>query len=306
MPEGDSSAEGEADEEKVAKGEADEGKVAKGEADEEKVAKEAPTGEQSGGLWGIIVKAIAGIIIAVVGGIFGGWIKGCSDLAVQKEKSFAELRIEKTKVEAEIQLEREKFESSKKIERQKLDEELIKLALQAQELDKRREALGFMVDTNLIADPDIRNGVKSYLQAQKTPPFLLNPQYRALGSGQELVEGLADALTRETRSPDGKINAKTDPVGRAISIKGPNGTVRTFTFSRAPMSVNFSPDSTELLVTTLAPEVAIINVVTGARESFQPPWRPDSAQFSPDGKEVVLQNGDQTFRYDLRGNRLQP
>ena len=75
----------------------------------------------------------------------------------------------KKKSSSELQLEREKFESDCKIGRQKLDEDLIKLALQSPEIDKRKEALSFMVETGLIADSDIREGCREIF----TPKVLL-------------------------------------------------------------------------------------------------------------------------------------
>jgi hypothetical protein len=104
----------------------------------------------------------------LLGGIIGVLGKGYYDLAVEREKSASGLEIERTKVEADIKLEQEKFESSRKSERQKLDEDLIKLPLQSPEIDKRKEALSFMVETGLIADSDIKQGVENYL-AQKKP-----------------------------------------------------------------------------------------------------------------------------------------
>jgi hypothetical protein len=64
---------------------------------------------------------------------------------------------------------------SKHIERQKLDADLIKLALQASGIDGA-ETLGFMVQTNLIVDPDIRKEVIAYLDSKKPVPQLQFPR----------------------------------------------------------------------------------------------------------------------------------
>jgi hypothetical protein len=145
----------------------------------EETSKAETETEKSGGLRGILIPSVFTFLGAVVG-VMG---RGYYDLAVEKEKSHTEqtteerrsasaLDIEKTKVEADIQLEREKFESNRKIERQKLDEDLIKLALQSSEIDKRTEALRFMVETGLIADSDIKQGVEHYLAEKKPVPGL--------------------------------------------------------------------------------------------------------------------------------------
>ena len=68
------------------------------------------------------------------------------------------------KVTAELNLEKEKFEESKRLERQKLDADLVKLALQASGINGA-ETLGFMVQTNLIEDAEIRKGVIAYLES---------------------------------------------------------------------------------------------------------------------------------------------
>ena len=72
---------------------------------------------------------------------------------------------------AELNLEKEKFEENKRLERQKLDADLVKLALQASG-GNGAETLGFMVQTNLIEDSEIRNGVIAYLDSKKPVPQL--------------------------------------------------------------------------------------------------------------------------------------
>jgi hypothetical protein len=90
-------------------------------------------------------------------------------LDLAQQKAAFDLKIEETKHEADIKLEDEKAEGSRKLERQKLDADLVKLALQGSE-ESRRQLLEFMVETNLISDPDIQKGVNGYLASKKPLP----------------------------------------------------------------------------------------------------------------------------------------
>lgn len=130
-------------------------------------------------------KYVTNAAFTIVGGLFGALVTGYYNLAIQKNKSDAELQIEKTKVDAEIQLEQETFQSSTKMERQKLDEELIRTALQPPEIEKRKEALQFMVETALISDPVIQKGVKEYLAGGKVPPQIAAPTSPATPSSSD-------------------------------------------------------------------------------------------------------------------------
>jgi len=136
--------------------------------DEEESRGSNEASEKPGGLRGIMITAA----FTLLGGVIGVLGKGCYDLAIEKQKSVAELQLEQKKVDAELNLEKEKFEENKKLERQKLDSDLVKLALQASGVDKGGETLGFMVDTSLIVDPEIRKGVKAYLDSKKPVPAL--------------------------------------------------------------------------------------------------------------------------------------
>jgi len=71
----------------------------------------------------------------------------------------------------DVVLEEKRFLADQQLERQKLDADLVKLAIQASGKNGA-ETLGFMVDTNLIMDPEIRKGVKAYLESQKPVPTL--------------------------------------------------------------------------------------------------------------------------------------
>jgi hypothetical protein len=137
-----------------------------GEAESNEGGDEHPS-EKPGTLRGIILTAA----FTLLGGIIGVLGKGCYDLAIEKQKSSAELQLEDKKVTAELNLEKEKFEENKRLERQKLDAELVKLALQASGINGA-ETLGFMVQTNLIEDSDIRKGVIAYLDSKKPVPRL--------------------------------------------------------------------------------------------------------------------------------------
>jgi hypothetical protein len=129
------------------------------------------TSEQPSGKPGEFRAVIIGALFTLMGGLIGVLGKGCYDLKIEADKSASELKIEEKKIDADLKLESEKSEGSRKLERQKLDADLVKLALQGSE-DSRRESLKFMVETNLIADPDIRKGVNEYLESKKPVPSL--------------------------------------------------------------------------------------------------------------------------------------
>jgi hypothetical protein len=137
-----------------------------GEAESNEDGDEHPS-QKPGTLSGIIVTAA----FTLLGGMIGVLGKGCYDLAIEKQKSSAQLQLEDKKVIAELNLEKEKFEENKRLEWQKLDAELVKLALQASGTNGA-ETLGFMVQTNLIEDSDIRKGVMAYLDSKKPVPRL--------------------------------------------------------------------------------------------------------------------------------------
>jgi hypothetical protein len=106
--------------------------------------------------WALIIPALT----ALFGAALGASVTGISNVYVEGQKS-----------ERELKLENEKFEENKKIERQKLDADLVKLALQSSGVNGA-ETLGFMVQTNLIEDAEIRKGVADFLASKKPVPLL--------------------------------------------------------------------------------------------------------------------------------------
>jgi hypothetical protein len=100
----------------------------------------------------ILKLLLAGVVGALITGIFNVYVEG-------------------QKSERESKLENEKFEENKKIERQKLDADLVKLALQSSGLNGAK-TLGFMVQTHLIEDPEIREGINRYLTSNSPVPIL--------------------------------------------------------------------------------------------------------------------------------------
>jgi hypothetical protein len=222
------------------------------------------------------------------------------------------------KSSSELQLEREKFESDRKSERQKLDEDLIKLALQSPEIDKRKEALSFMVETGLIADSDIKQGVEHYLAQKKPIPALATSSLQYVDQLAEEADNLRAYFARRgepisggKKSPDGKSWFWLNDSNQII-IGGRIGhDPFSIAFSDRFALTEFSPDSSKLLVVTKAPDAEsvdlakIVDSATGKTEGhFFPPWLPDSANFTEDGKKIVLKHGNETLYYDLQGNEV--
>ena len=184
-------------------------------------------------------KWVNNAVWTVIGGLLGALVTGYFNLLTQKEKSSSELKIEETKVKAEIDLEKEKFNSSTKMERQKLDEDLIKLALQSPEIEKRKEALTFMSQTGLISDPDIQKGVEGYLtQGNPLPHLAAESTYhppesfsqQQIAEATELVRldleqlaagtgTLSDAIDAHRQLVKAKLDACRTPAERIVVLK---------------------------------------------------------------------------------------
>ena len=275
----------------------------------------APESEKGGGLRGILIAAG----FTLLGGIIGVLGKGYYDLKIENAKSASELEIEKTKVNADIQLEKEKFESNfqlekekfesnRKSERQKLDEDLIKLALQSPEIEKRKEALSFMVETGLIADSDIKMGVQIYLAQKKPVPALAASTVQTRGATQlNLQAGMRRLLTDigAKESPDENSWFWLSDGNQTLLVAGKDKTTLQRHFDRGVASAGFSPDSSKILVVTQEPKVLVIGISSGKTESeFAPPWVPDSADFTADGKNILLQHNGEKQYYDLQGNKV--
>jgi hypothetical protein len=108
--------------------------------------------EKSGGIRGILITSGFTLLGAILGVLGTGYFN---------------LQAEKTKSNAEIQLEHQKFDS-----------ELVKIAIAAPAEKDRVDFLRFMVIIHLISDPQIREGVLSYLPpATKEEPKIV-PRYQ--------------------------------------------------------------------------------------------------------------------------------
>lgn len=168
-------------------------------------------------------KLVNNAVWTVIGGLLGALVTGYFNLRTQEEKSSSELKIEETKVKAEIDLEKEKFNSSTKMERQKLDEDLIKLALQSPEIDKRKEALTFMAQTGLISDPDIQKGVEGYLAQGNLPPRLVAERLAAgIGTLSDTIDALRQlekAKLNACHTPEERIAVLKDSIESAKSLR---------------------------------------------------------------------------------------
>jgi hypothetical protein len=260
--------------------------------------------QQSSGKPGDLRALIIGATFTLIGGLIGVLGKGCYDLAIEKQKSIAEIQLEEKKVAADLQLETEKSEGNRKLERQKLDADLVKLALQGSG-DSRRDSLSFMVETNLIADPDIQKGVKAYLDSKKPVPFLSSS---AIGASDHLID---------VKSADKRL--------RAVGVRGPNQIVDVVDGSTGSLVSEFPFPSFWLCDFALSPsgdKIAVFGTdlhsdntilaklyAVGPRiliASFSLPWLPDSVKFSDDGRNVVFQHGNENLVFDENGKKVGP
>jgi hypothetical protein len=251
------------------------------------------TREKPGTLRQVIITAA----FTLLGGIIGVLGKGYYDLAIEKQKSTGELALEDKKVTAELNLEKEKFEENKHLERQKLDADLVKLALQASS-GTGAETLGFMVQTNLIEDSDIRKGVIAYLDSKKPVPRLQT----------ETNTWFNQSVIEPVTSPNGKLRANV-PTGTSI-VLADISTIPVQFYGAFPTggefikAMCFSPDSRKLLAAA-SNSVFVWDVTTGqAVSKIRLPWPPDSVKFSDDGKKIEVRNGKEQVVYDENGNNV--
>jgi hypothetical protein len=177
------------------------------------------------------------------------------------------------KVTAELNLEKEKFEESKRLERQKLDADPVKLALQASGINGA-ETLGFMVQTNLIEDAEIRKGVIAYLDSKKpVPPLQTEP------TGIEKERALLSV-----ESPDGKGRATAFLDGCLRLTDTATNKSRPIMMATDTIAMSFSTDSRRLIVVGYDNTGEVLEA-TGARIGLIAlKGLPDSVKFEDDGK----------------------
>jgi len=232
------------------------------------------------GKFGSLKTTIVAASFTLLGGIIGVLGKGYYDLRIQDKKGDAELKLEK-----------EKFEESKHLERQKLDSEIIKLVLQSSASD-RAETLGFMVDTNLIEDSEIRNGVTAYLAAKKPVP--------------RLETGRGDQISLKVGSPSGRYMAMAHSGGKIDLIETATQKLR-FSFETGDSFIegmSFSPDE-HMLVFASDRGVRLSDVITGQLMAFIPsPYPINMVAFSRDGNNVLVGHEGQIEIYDLNGKKV--
>src|SRR5262245_42886558 len=125
---------------------------------------EPPESEKTKSVKVVLISSICGVLGTIITLIGNGFIQGKS----QTSKQMAEQQLETGKEQAEQNLERQKF-----------DAELIKEALQAPTSDDRLKFLSFMVETHLIQDEKVREGVRGYVDNtgrnnQKVPQYFAN------------------------------------------------------------------------------------------------------------------------------------
>lgn len=205
-------------------------------------------------------------------------------------------KFKKEKHFSELDLEKEKFEENTKLERQKLDYDIIKMVLQSSGSD-RAETLGFMVDTNLISDPEIQKGVKEYLAAKKPVPQIEN-KVRDIGFG--------------TMSPDGELTAQWyTSSGNVELIETGSGRIRTIVEAgrmvQAGLSVysmTFSPDSRLLAIDFQSGRAGIWDVVTLGLKARIDSQQTGLITFTPDGKEIRILGPLGADVYDLTGKKV--
>jgi hypothetical protein len=159
-------------------------------------------------------------------------------------------------------------------------------------IERRKEALSFMVETGLIADSDIKADVEKYLTQKKPIPAFVGVTKESLEElGRE--EALSSLILKaKTASSDGKSWFYLDSDNRRMLLNGiGRATLSTYFVDRI-VSAEFSRDSSKILVVTQEPEVFILDAASLEKQSvFTPPWVPDSANFAEDGKKIVLKHG---------------
>jgi hypothetical protein len=279
-----------------------------------------PSGsEQPSGKSGDVKVVIISAIFTLIGGLIGVLGKGCYDLRIaadnsksalkiEERKSAAELQLEEKRVDADLKLESEKSDGNRKLERQKLDADLVKLALQGTE-ERRRDSLGFMVDTNLIADPDIQKGVKAYLDSNKPLPSLHS---NAANSSPE--------NSIDVESPDKHLRATVLANDHVITLhdlvdKDMTGEIAPIRLPNTIEKLYFSPDSRMIVAITwdlathsgddlFAYLCSLSSIEQPARVFL--PWIPEKVSFSDDSRNVVIQHGDERLVVDENGKQIRP
>jgi len=112
---------------------------------------------------GVIATAVVGLMSAVAGGVVKGYWE--REVAIEKHRS-------------ESAMVKQKFES-----------DLILKALQSGSTDERTKSLKFLVDTNLITDPEVQKGVRQLIEDPNSiPQFILDGGAIASARDQFLAE----------------------------------------------------------------------------------------------------------------------
>jgi len=253
-----------------------------GEAESDGGGDEKPR-EKSGTLKGVIITAA----FTLLGGIIGVLGKGYYDLAIERQKSTSELTLEDKKVTAELNLEKEKFEENKRLERQKLDADLVKLALQASG-GNGAETLGFMVQTNLIEDSDIRKGVIAYLESKKPVPQLQT---------DSRLWFLKEESTQPVKSPDGRITAKG--FGDTVVLIDTRTQKAIYSFPLKGIewikAMSFSPNGLKLIAVGNNNLLYVLNPEEMDVVRIQLPWQPDSANSPTTERRSKFSSGRSKF-----------
>ncbi len=161
------------------------------------------------------------LIIALftcVGTLIGVLGKGCFDVQVEQQKTITELRSEEQKASAEQKLEEQKASAEQQLERQRFDAELVKTALASADQEKRIQFLEFMVQTHLILEKDIRDGVEGYVnRAKQNPTIVKIPQFEP-GLHLDWDKGTVDALAEAFE----KVLVKSSPSPSATPSASPS------------------------------------------------------------------------------------
>ena len=93
----------------------------------------------------------------------------------------------------ENSLERQKEAGEQLLERQKFDADLVKLAISSPRPGERLDFLDFMVETHLIQDKDVREGVSKFVSNPRNTKGTV-PQYQPPGTAN--VESLKDKVSQ--------------------------------------------------------------------------------------------------------------